>query len=115
MGACRPWPHSPWVQLVQGAIHPNSDRQLVHTSVLPHLLHHSSQASSAELGCAQGHGLAHLPHQHAVLKAGIDLQFVQDGPDLSQGQAIAVQTNALLAAESPSPSLSPSPCLYHIM
>lgn len=82
--------HSLRVQLVQRAIHSHGDLQVLQPLVFPPLLHDSSQAGAAELGCPPGHSSAHLLHHNAVLTCAVQAELLQDPPDLEEGQSITV-------------------------
>lgn len=77
---------------VKGAVHSYGDRKLIEVAVLSHLVHHSCQTGAAELSGAPGHDAADLLHQHAVVAGGVcKAQVLQNGSDLTHGQAVTLE------------------------
>lgn len=80
-----------WVQLVERAVHAHGNIQVVQSSVLTDLVHHSSHSGSADLSRTAGHRATHLLDDNTVITGAVEPQLLQDRPDLQQRQTIAVE------------------------
>lgn len=80
-----------WVQLVERAVHAHGNVQVVQSSVLTDLVHHSSHSGSADLSRTAGHRSAHLLDDNTVITGAVEPQLLQDRPDLQQRQTITVE------------------------
>lgn len=81
--------HSLRVELVERAVHSDSDAELLKASVQSDLVHHGRQTGSTQLRRTLGHHAAHLLHQNTVITRAADqAQVLQDGAHLPQSQTI---------------------------
>jgi len=70
------------MELVQGAIHPNSDVQMVQATVLSDFVYNCSHSRSTELSRSAGNGSAHFFDDNTVVACAIQAQMLQNGPHL---------------------------------
>ena len=71
-----------WMELVESAIHPHCDVQMVQSSVLTDLVDHGGHSGSADLSSTTGNSATHFLHDDTVIAGAVQAQVLQDAPHL---------------------------------
>ncbi len=71
-----------WMELIQSAIHPNGDVQMVQTTVLSDFVYNSGHSCSTDLGSPVGNSSTHFLDDNTVITCAVQAQMLQNGPDL---------------------------------